>query len=426
MVLWRGDRRGGAGLFFIVAVCRRLSAAAFGVLPWLAGPAFGAPSLGATGPNPAMMMFAQPGLTTEVNVTTLFGTTVINPVSVTNPSIPGLAGFGGSGNMNRPLTVPVSYAAYRFKDWAIGLATGSPYVLQTLPNRPWAGMVYATDSKIFTENFTPQIAFRLNDRINLGAGFQIQHMHADLSFAFQQSPGFADLNYTANALSYGYTLGATFMLTPRTVLGVGYRSKLDQKLEGTVSRGPVPIAAQPAVALPGTLTFPMPDSVTVNVAHQVDAAWAVFGLVTWSRWSRFGTLPAIVSPPGVYGIPTALNFHWRDTWSYSGGVEYRWRPNLVTRAGLRYDQAPSMDGTRTLSSPTANTIRSVLGFTYDITNKLSLDLNYVHNFVRHVPIDIVPGHPGFTAFQGTFVGEATLAADYISVGLRYYWGPLGK
>lgn len=376
--------------------------------------------------NPAMMLLAQPGLTTEINVSTTFGTAAISTTSAANPNIPNIAAYGDSGNMNRPLTLPTSYSAYRFGDWAVGLTTHSPYTLETMPNNPWAGMFYATDTKIYTENFTPQVAYQLTSWLSVGAGFQIQGMSADLSQGFPQSTGSGELNFKGRALSFGYVLGVNFYPTPRTVLGVGYRSALDQKLEGTVTRAAVPAFAAPAVSLPASFTFPMPDHVTVTLVHQLTDTWGLLGQFEWLRWSRFGTLPFDVTPKGVFGLPTALYIPRRNAWAVTTGAEYRWSADLALRAGVRYDRSAMWDQVRSPATPVADTIRALIGFTYEINDKLSLDVSYVHAFVRHVPINIAPGYPGYTRYQGTFSGEATLGGGIVSVGLRYYWGPLGS
>lgn len=410
-------RSGLRAALYIAGVC----CAAVSPMAALAG----APTLAFTLNNPAMMLMARPGLTTELNLSTHFGSTSIATSSASNPNIPGVGGYGDSGNMNRPLTLPTSYSVYRAGDWALGLTTHSPYTLETMPNNPWAGMFYATDTKIYTQNFTPQAAYQLTSWLNVGAGLQIQAMSADLSQGFPQATGSGELNFKGRALSFGYVLGVSLYLSPRTVFGVGYRSALDQKLDGTVTRAAVPAFGEAAVSLPASVTFPMPDHFTVTLLHQLTDKWGLLGQFEWLRWSRFNLLPFEASPTGVFGIPTALVIPRRDAWAVTAGAEYRWSPDLALRTGVRYDRSAMWDQVRSPATPTADTIRALVGFTYEINDKLSLDVNYVHAFVRHVPVTIQPGYPGYTNYQGNFSGEATLGGESVSVSLRYYWGPLG-
>lgn len=385
--------------------------------------AAGSPSLAPTIANPAMMIVALPGLTTEFNVTVSDRTSSVNPTGASNPFIPGLATFGGSGNMNHVRAIPAGAAVYRGPgDWAFGVTTHSPYSVDTQPNLPWAGMVYSSGRKISTQNFTPQAAYRVNERLSIGAGLQIQAMQADISQTLPVSPSFGDVNFKGDTVSYGYVVGATLAVTPRTLVGAAYRSKIDQKIDGTISRPAIPFFGLPAVALPASVTFPMPDRITLSAAHRFDATWTLFGQLEWENWSRFGTIPIDATPAGVPAVPTSLAVQFRDTWTTTAGVEYRWRPDLALRTVWRYRQAATTDGTRTPATSSADAIRGAIGFAYDITDRLTLDIAYLHTFARHVPINIGPGHPAYTPAQGTFTGDATYAADEISVGLRYYWG----
>ncbi|MEI9803238.1 MAG: outer membrane protein transport protein, partial [Pseudolabrys sp.] len=383
----------------------------------------GAPSLAPTLSNPAMMVFSPPGLTTEIDVTAIGASATVNPISVSNPSIPNLLTSGGSGNMNRLRFTPSFRAVYRTdSDWAFGITSNSPYTQETLPRSNWAGMVYARDTRIYTQNFKPQIAYQIAPWLNIGAGLQIQAMQADLSQAFQLSPGYGSLTFRGEGLDFGFALGMAVAVSPRTLVGLGYRSKIDQKLKGTITRPEVPALAVQAVALPASFTLPMPDIVHASLTHRLTGTWTLLGALEWTRWSRYGSIPISVMPSGVFGIPSVLNGRWRDTWSVAGGAQYRWSTDIALRGGLMFETAATTDITRTVSTSTADHIQLLLGLTYELSPMLSLDIGYGHNFIRHVPVSVVPGNPSYTAAQGTVRGEASIAADSLRIGLRYYWG----
>jgi long-chain fatty acid transport protein len=369
-----------------------------------------------------MMTLALPGLTSQIDITVVSSSAVIHPIRAGNPAFPDLTPFGGSGNANRPIVLPRSATVYRHGDWAFGLTTSSPYALETLPNSIWAGMFYARETRVYAQNFTPQVAYRVTPWLSIGAGLQIQATQATLSTAFVASPTLSSLTLKGDAVNLGFNAGATIALSPRTLLGLGYRSYVDQTLSGTVTRPAIPALGLPAVTLPASFTLPMPETVTLNARHRINAAWAIGGEVQWTHWSRFSRIPISVTPPGVVGTPTALNLGWRDGWQVTGGAEYRWSPRFAVRGGLRYEQSAISDQVRAPSSPRSDHLQLRTGFTYEVTDRLSLDVRYFHNFERHVPINVVPGHPAYTVPQGVFIGDATLSADFVSIGLRYYFG----
>jgi len=382
----------------------------------------GAPSLAPIIPNPAAMMFALPGITAEANVTTVIGRTVVQPTAVSNPVVPNLIGYGDSGNMNKPRGQFAAGVVFRAEQWAVGFTTNPPYTQETLPNPMWAGMFYARDTRAYSQNYKPQVAVQVTPWLNVGAGLQIQQMSVELAQAIQLAPGFASLNFKGSSVDYGYAVGATVSLSPATVLGIGYRSKVDQRLNGTITRPAVPSLLLPAVTLPAVWPLPMPETVNLSLFQRISPAWSILAEADWAHWSRFSRLPISVDPAGVPGVPSSLNFQWRDTWRFSAVVHYQWSPVLSMRAGARYEQASVTDRTRTVSAQGADHIRLSAGINYDLTERLTLDLSYAHNFARHVPVIVVPGHPNYSPTLGTFFGQAEIAADYIGVGLRYYWG----
>jgi long-chain fatty acid transport protein len=394
-----------------------------------AGAAAGGPSLSSMFWNPATMTQHRLGLTAEGTLAGVIGNSEITPTSATSPAFPGLLALGGSGDIAQEALVPAAYAIYKPNDrLALGIAMNSPWGLVTHPHTFWAGMFHSRVSKVFTFNATPMVSYQLTDWLSIGAGAQVQYFRTRLDSAFPGSPTGETLRLKADSIDLGFVAGVTLTPTPWTQIGIGYRSRIDQQIDGQATRpafltpvGPL-LVAVPAATADVRVTVPLPDTLSIGIRQRVSPNFTLLGTFEWATWSRMKTLPIAVNPLGTPGVPTALPFEWRDGYFASVGAEYQWSPTFSLRAGVGFEQSPIDDDVRGTRLPDNDRIWVGIGATYNWSDRLAFDLGYSHIFVKDAPINIVPGHPLFNPALGTFTGNAETHVDIISVGFRYRWG----
>jgi long-chain fatty acid transport protein len=400
-----------------------------------AGAAAGGPSPSAMFWNPGVITQYGRGLTSESNYTAFFGRSLIDPILATSGSGANLLPFGGSGDLAKDAFLAASYVVYGLNEWvAFGLALNSPFGLTTRPYPGWAGMFYSREFSVFTVNVNPNLAFRLGDWISVGVGLQVEYFKARLDSAFPGSGTLVPLSpltlqLRGDSIDVGFTAGITISPTPWTVIGLGYRSRIDHSIEGEVSR---PAFAADSLSFPPQVaalkaSVPLPDVATLSIRQSVTEHLTLLGTVEWTNWSRLGVVTGTASPP-VAGLPNPilLPFEWRDGWLYSAGIEYRWSPQLALRAGFGWETSPITDRTRGTQLPDADRFWVSIGCGYNISERLSLEFSYSHVFVDDAPINIsaTSGNPLFNPGLGAFVGKADSQVDIVSVALRYRWGDI--
>src|SRR6056297_1582483 len=87
---------------------------------------------------------------------------------------------GGDGGVNA--LVPNLYYTNKLNDqWVIGLGIHAPFGLATKYDKDWVGRYHAVESDVITLNINPSVAYRVNDKLSFGAGFNIQYIDATLS-----------------------------------------------------------------------------------------------------------------------------------------------------------------------------------------------------------------------------------------------------
>ncbi|MFG1464362.1 outer membrane protein transport protein [Xanthobacter sp. DSM 24535] len=365
--------------------------------------------------NPAAISFA-PGLSAEGNITYIAPHASID-VAGARSALGTNLGNVGVGDIVDNGTLPTSYISYAWDRWAVGLAVTSPYGLITDAPCNWSGRYYGCYSRIFDMNATASAAYKVNEWLTLGGGVVINYIDAKLnqaqilSGAPRYLQGAAEVN--GDDFAAGFTLGALFTLRPGTTIGVGYRSGLDQNLNGSTTLS-LPTGNVLGKA-PTTAGLNLPDQVTASLRSQLDPRWTVLGTVEWTNWSKLQEL--VIEPVG--SNPSILSMHWQDGWFFSGGLEYQWDPKLALRAGIAYEISPVTDEYRTPRLPDSNRLWLSAGLTYAWTENLSIDLAYSHIFGETGSINLSPLDTA-NLTRGVLVAEVNNAyVDIVSLGVRY-------
>src|ERR1700742_516043 len=300
--------------------------------------------------NPATMT-QQRGIQSEMDLMGVFPFASNTPKTGTLLGIPTYT--GGTSDTGDDAFVPSGYFSWQInpKLW-IGVSLNSPFGLSTSFPTTWAGRDYGQSSSLTTYNATPSLAYRINDWLSIGAGVQIEYGNASVSRGLTVPvPGLGIFQDSANlsgkGWGYGFTLGATLTPTPTTTIGIGYRSAINQKLDGSLSvTGPVPLAATTGSA---STTVNLPDMVSLGVRQRIDSQWTLLGTAEWTNWSRIGTSTVTQSSGAaamIAGQNVTLPFNFKDGWFFSLGAEYQWTERLAVRAGIGYEISPVTDDVR--------------------------------------------------------------------------------
>ncbi len=374
--------------------------------------------------NPAVMtQFA--GMQSSSSYTMIF------PYTANSPSAGSWLALGGTSNTTDPALVPSWSASYQLNPnlW-LGMSFGAPFGLSVHFPDLWAGRDYAASTtSLRTYNAVPSIAYRINDWISVGAGVQIEYGDATLSHGISGVVPGAGLTPVGNATlsgtgwGYGFTAGVTLTPTPATTIGIGYRSAINQKINGSLILPPPPISAG---IVPASTTLNLPDIVSLGVRQRLDPRWTLLGTVEWTNWSRIGT-SVISASPLPAGPSLTLPFQYQDGWLFSVGAEYVATERLTLRTGFGYEISPITDQVRTPLLPDNDRIWASVGATWEIMKGMSANLAYSHVFVRSTPINIsaASGNPWFATTGGiTYIGDVQSHIDILSVGVKIRWDEL--
>jgi long-chain fatty acid transport protein len=262
----------------------------------------------------------------------------------------------------------------------VGLGINAPFGLKTEYDDKWIGRFQADKSEVKTINIKPSAAFKVNDQLSLGFGVSAMRTEATLTRQVNLGAGETDVKIKGDDWGFGFNLGGIYQATTDTRIGVAYRSKVDQHLDGKAKFGAPLTAKNAGVKADVTL----PETFSVSVFSTLNDKWDLLGDVTWTRWSRFKELK-IVRVNGA--VLTSAPENWENTMRYSIGVNYRYSDAVKLRAGLAYDQEAIKDEFRTARIPGNDRKWLSLGASYQIMPASKFDLGYAHLFITDAKID---------------------------------------
>jgi long-chain fatty acid transport protein len=277
------------------------------------------------------------------------------------------------------------------------------------------GRYHAIKSEVATLNINPSVAYKVNDQLSLGAGLNFMRATAELSNAVDYSavclsslppascaalglatPGSASSDgkivVEGDDWGYGFNLGLLYEMTQQTRIGVAYRSKVKQELEGTADFS-TPAAAMVPAAFTAVLAdtdasaaVDLPASLSLSLLTEVAPKWDLMADITFTQWSSFDELRIEFDNP--LKADSVQPEDWENTYKFSLGFNYRHNEAWTWRGGIAYDQTPIPDAeSRTPRIPGNDRKWIAGGFTYTATPDVTVDFALAHLFVSDTDID---------------------------------------
>lgn len=356
------------------------------------GNAFAGATAGAE--NNSYAYFNAAGLTRQKGTQVNLGATYIVPRAEAS-NVEDAAGNRGQdiNNIVHAAWAPNGTISHQVDDkLTVGLGLNVPFGMITKYDSEWAGSDHGITSKVMTSTFTPMAAYKVTDKLSVGAGLPIQYVKARLTNSAYH-PGLGDLGDTSlkgDTIDVGYQLSALYELNEDTRFGINYRSEINHKLKGDIS-GSGTAAGVPHLNQDISARLDTPAMLSVGAYHQINEKWAV--MAEWQRvfWSSFDSLDimgrdTLNSTTGGYLISSTKE-NWRDTDFFALGASYQIDHQWKLRMGVAYDQTAVKKEHRTPRIPDSDRLWYSAGLSYQYSENLSFDMAYTHIQAKDASID---------------------------------------
>jgi long-chain fatty acid transport protein len=329
---------------------------------------------------------------------------------------------------NHAGTMPVGalFATHSAGRWTVGLGLYSYLGVGLDFRQDWAGSRAIEDLRVRTVNIAPAAAYRLTDRLDVGAtlGAQYADFRAGLGVAndamFYGPPvGLPDgrLRLDGNSWAVNGSLGLSYRPGEDSRIGLAWQSQVGHAV-GLDLRGeglhPVleSILAQDPTA---RLDLAVPQQVTLSAVQQVTPDTLLAANVSWQDWSALGgaSLEIAGNPAPVFDDGL------RDTWGVALGLRHRLDERWTISAGAAYDSDPAPHSVVPVYFPVAEQLRLALGVDYRYTPRwlFRAAVSVVNQGTVQVaqesyPVPL-PGIPPVTGrIEGSRIYVIGLAVDY--------------
>mgnify|MGYP004651272997 CR=1 FL=1 len=316
--------------------------------------------------NPAGMQLNGTGLQ--------LGATYAHIRATTKGSLTGASGTTyGVGELHANKLIPHFFGQKKINDrLTLGGGVYVPFGLGTYyNNKNWFGASHAINSEITTQDFAVAGAYKLTDKLTIGASFFLEYLEARLTSTAN------DMNAHDNTTP-GYNVGLMYQPAANTRLGITYRSKTIHQIKGPHYLGTF-------YGDCGTKLI-MPEHVLMSAYHKMDK-WGFSAMARWTRWSRFSKLNIWSDAmsrrtSGAMRYAPEVDEDWKNVWMISGGLDYDVNNNWTVRTGLAWDEgAVKRSRTRTARVPDTNRWIASVGASYK-AGPWQWDAGYSRVFMR--------------------------------------------
>ena len=289
--------------------------------------------------------------------------------------------------------IPFGYISHQMTDnmW-IGLSMTVPFGMGTEFDDNWALAGRGISAQVLTFDFNPNVAWKLSDKVSLGAGLSIQYASADLKMkqyqAADQGIASLDSEVDADSIAWGWNIGLMWSPLDNLRFGLSYRSSVNHNADGDLTIdnariNGIPITAAMAGASVGlarvygsmgvydaSATLATPAWAMATAAWDVNDLVSLYATFRWTDWSSFDelTIKSVTS--------STITNKWQDTYLFSVGTDLRFTNWWTFRAGIGYETSPIDNPEyRTAIIPDADRWWFALGSSFKATDNLQLDVS---------------------------------------------------
>lgn len=317
--------------------------------------------------------------------------------------------------------------------FAIGGGLNVNYGLKSQYDDNFAAGFFGGTTELTALNFNVSAAYRFDNGISLGLGFNAIHSDAEIKrtlgvagLSAAQQAGQAAQQYATAAQQYaaagnaqaaqaaqaaaaqyasaaqyyaglprgtqishihgdewsfGWNAGIAYELNENHRWGFAYRSAVDVKFKGKYSNDLV-LPMGDSVLYPqfgnetdGRLTLNLPAVWELSGFHKLNEKLAMQYSWKYTQWSRLQTLDAY----SMDGSEQYLHKDekYRNNTRYALGFSYEVTPSLTLRTGVAYDRSASV-AAQSISIPDTNRMWYSAGLSYKITKDITADVGYAY------------------------------------------------
>ena len=262
---------------------------------------------------------------------------------------------GGNADYDSSLLlVPAFYYAHPLNErWSTGVSLTVPSGFGNEYGQSWSGRYLAEESDLTFVLLTGTLGYKLTDRWSIGGGPMMMYTDS-MTKARINNPvgGDGSVKLEEDGIAFGWQLGLLFDISNSARVGAVYRSEFDPDLSGKPTYHKLSPVLKDGLKALGLFNknvdvdFKVPQQVQLGYYQEFGGDWSYTVDAVWLDMSEFGIEHVSVGTDHV-SLPSA--FH--DTWAFTAGLRYQYRPDLAFSVGAAHMSSPASDHNRNIALP---------------------------------------------------------------------------
>ena len=314
----------------------------------------------------------------------------------------------GAANGNPSGFIPAGGLFYTNKlsnQVAVGFGVFGFFGLASEYEDNWVGRYYAKKIQLQGLTLMPSVAYKMNDKLSVGAGLNAMYGTMDTTMAVNNRP--IPLNPTPdgsmeikdNEWGYGGKFGVLYEMSKGTRIGLTYLTATRLDFSAPVQLSNVGPLASLLNGRTINMTVRAPQQVMVSGYHELSDKLAVMGDWGWENWQKFGKIDVSAENTGV----VTVNAHYQNTWHVALGAQYKLSEPLKVSFGGAYDSSMVDGANRTPTLPVGATWRFAGGAQYAMSPTMTFTGGYEYIWSGDLAMDTGTSRP----LAGRVAGEYT-------------------
>ena len=296
----------------------------------------------------------------------------------------------------------------------------------------WQGRNIIQNMSLATIMFQPTLAYKIHDKISVGAGFvfatgafstdkavPVGSATTAEGQAHLEGAGYG-MGYNVGIYSQFLTLGDEGADQTKFAVGIDYRSELSIELNGGEATF-TDIPASLTGKFPSKTDFDsklvLPSVFTAGFsAKHIKENWSLeFAYdLQWTGWSSYDSLNFDFENTNT---PDSKTFQdWEDVLTHRFGLDFTYKNKYSVRAGTYYDNTPMKDNRVSPHLPGITQLAYTFGLGYKVSDKVTVDFAYIHQDAERT-----------ASLEGTgFTADYKRVVNVYTIGVNLKFGAKAK
>jgi len=297
------------------------------------------------------------------------------------------AGGDDGGNAGDIVAIPSVFLVQKLTDRvSLGFSVVAPQGGGMDFGKNFVGRYAATKVELAAIGASSSVAYKVNEKLSLGAGLSIVYTTFEQDIAINQgaNPDGKVSFKNMDDLGYQPFAGVTYYISDDVMLGVIYRAKMEVKLKGDLDfknlAGPTPPADNIKI------NWDNPQTLKAGLRYEFAKGKRVMFSANWEDWSQFSNNQVAVTN-GALNPAGVIKRNFRDTWSAGVAFADLSNKDYGYSVGASYDSSPVSNKNRTIDLPFDETFRLSTAYVWKGQKHLDFGLGATLSYFGEGKVD---------------------------------------